>query len=166
MSQDDYDLKPSEPSPPPPAPKPGQPGWIIPEPVIEKAPPADAEPEIDPDVQQHKAVAIAGYICFLIPLLVAPNSKFARFHANQGLLVQILLFVAVMAVVLLHLGVSLSGIVFKSIGILDWFFSSGFHLLQFALLVSWVVLLLYAIVQAANGLTKTLPGVGHWTLIK
>ena len=40
------------------------------------------------DVEQNKVMAILAYfgILVLIPILAAKDSKFARFHANQGLL--------------------------------------------------------------------------------
>jgi hypothetical protein len=50
--------------------------------------------------------------------------------------------------------------------ILSVFFSCGFYLLEVALLVAWVALMIVGIINAANGLTKPLPGIGHWTLIK
>jgi uncharacterized membrane protein len=39
------------------------------------------------DIENNKIIALFAYIgiLFLIPLLGAPNSKFARFHANQGI---------------------------------------------------------------------------------
>lgn len=43
---------------------------------------------VDPeDAQSHKLVTALSYITFLfvVPLLAAPKSKFARFHANQGI---------------------------------------------------------------------------------
>lgn len=44
--------------------------------------PVDAE-----DAQSHKLVTALSYVTFLfvVPLLAAPKSKFARFHANQGI---------------------------------------------------------------------------------
>ena len=44
------------------------------------------------DIAKNKVLSLFAYIgiLFLIPLLAAPNSKFARFHTNQGLV----LFVA------------------------------------------------------------------------
>ncbi|NDB96846.1 MAG: hypothetical protein EBZ78_11920, partial [Verrucomicrobia bacterium] len=43
---------------------------------------------VDPeDAQDHKLVTALSYVTFLfvVPLLAAPKSKFARFHANQGI---------------------------------------------------------------------------------
>lgn len=42
------------------------------------------------DIEKNKIMAGLAYIIFFLPLIAAPNSKFARFHANQGLLLFIL----------------------------------------------------------------------------
>lgn len=40
------------------------------------------------DIENNKAMAILAYlfILFLVPLLIAPKSKYARFHTNQGII--------------------------------------------------------------------------------
>jgi uncharacterized membrane protein len=134
-------------------------------PIIEKAA-AEEEEEADPDVQRNKGMAVLAYILFLIPLVAAPNSKYARYHANQGLLLFILLIVVCVAVAILAGGKFLAGWVLGGIPILDWFFWCGLSILQPALLVGWLALMIAGIINAANGLKKPLPGVGHWTLIK
>jgi uncharacterized membrane protein len=146
-----------------PSPKPGEPGWVPPVPVIEPADKA-VEEEEDPDVAKFKGMAILAYILFLIPLVAAPNSKFARYHANQGLLLFILLIVIVIAVCFLEAALWLVA-KFVTIGILAFFFGCGFHLLEIGVLVAWVVLTIMGIINAANGLKKPLPVIGHWTLI-
>src|SRR5688500_13423602 len=59
MTQDnEYDLKSPE---TPPKPKPGDPGWVEPTPIIEKADPVAEEPAVSPedlDVTNNKAMAI------------------------------------------------------------------------------------------------------------
>ena len=52
------------------------------------------------DVQQNKAMAIISYFIFFIPLIAAKESRFARYHANQGL---ILLLLAVCGGIVLSL---------------------------------------------------------------
>ncbi len=153
--------------------KPGDPGWVPPPVVIEYAEPEkeeeEAEPEepaVDPDIETHKGMAILGYVFFLIPLLAAPNSKFARFHANQGLLSLITLITVTIVVSVMHFVNIAVGKVFAGQDLLANFFGCGFSLLQFALLVGWVALVIAGIVNAANGEKKALPVIGHWTLIK
>ena len=41
------------------------------------------------DTQDNNKVAALAYIIFFIPLLAAKESKFARYHANQGLVLLI-----------------------------------------------------------------------------
>ncbi len=50
----------------------------------------------DADVEQNKAMAALSYvwILFLVPLLGKKNSKFAQFHAKQGLILFIIEIVA------------------------------------------------------------------------
>lgn len=58
------------------------------------------KPEVDKkDVEENKGVAALGYVfilCF-VPLLMAKDSKFAQFHAKQGLV----LFIAEVALMVL-----------------------------------------------------------------
>lgn len=109
-----------------------------------------AEPEVvssgKNDVQENKIYGILSYIgiLFIIPLLAAPKSPFAKFHANQGCV----LFIA---------GVALGLVAW--IPILGWIV--GF--------VGWVFLLVLAImgiVNAANGQMKKLPLIGDIEIIK
>ncbi|MCM1055728.1 MAG: zinc-ribbon domain-containing protein [Bacteroides sp.] len=102
---------------------------------------------MDPnDAQQNKAMGILAYfgILFLIPLLAAPNSRFARFHANQGLV----LFLAEIV-----LGV------IAAIPIVGWVIGS---LGEVAALVFAII----GIVNAANGEVKELPLIGRISIIK
>src|SRR6267378_526195 len=57
-------------------------------PAASSTPPPAAPPISDSaDIEQNKVYAILAYIglLFLVPLLAAPNSKFARYHTNQGI---------------------------------------------------------------------------------
>lgn len=46
------------------------------------------------DIEKNRVMGILAYILFLIPLLAAKDSKFAMYHANQGLV----LFISAVAV--------------------------------------------------------------------
>jgi uncharacterized membrane protein len=105
------------------------------------------------DIEQNKVFAIVGYlgILFLVPLLAAPNSKFARYHANQG----IVLFIASVVVtgafyILGHIPVI--GRVFGFVGYLVW--------------LAVFVLMVLGIVNAANGKCQPLPVLGKYQLLK
>lgn len=97
------------------------------------------------DVQKNKGMAVIAYIIFFVPLLVAKDSAFAKYHANQGL-------------ILLICAVALN-FVLGIIPFLGWF------LLPFANLAVFVFAIL-GIINAANGLMKPLPYIGEYTLIK
>ena len=52
------------------------------------------------DIEQNKVMAVLAYIgpLVLVPILAAKDSKFAKFHANQGLTLFICSFVYCIAV--------------------------------------------------------------------
>src|SRR3989339_711633 len=74
-------------------------------------------PNKDKDIEDNKFLAAIGYIwfLFLIPLFLKRNSKFAQFHAKQGLVIFVLewlgfipiigWFLYVVAIVLVVLGI-------------------------------------------------------------
>lgn len=103
---------------------------------------ADQDPE---DVQKNKVMAVLAYIGILviIPILCAKDSKFAKFHANQGLILFILALVC--------------GALAK-IKIIGWIFG----------IIGFVVFILaiIGIVYAIQGKAKELPVVGNWTILK
>jgi uncharacterized membrane protein len=148
------------------APKPGEPGFVPPVPIIEKADGTEEAP-VDPDVEKNRGMAILAYICFIIPLLTAPKSKFARFHANQGLLSFVYWCVAIIGVVALTIikDVAVDRLE-KKFAVLYGFFTCLIYLVEPALLLAGLALMLYGIIQAANGEKKHLPLIGQITLIK
>ena len=98
------------------------------------------------DVEKNKVMAILAYIIFFIPLIAARESKFAMYHANQGL-------------VLFLLGLAV-GIVGTVIPVLGWFL-----ILPFGYLVV-LVLAILGIVNSAKGEMKPLPVIGKISIIK
>jgi uncharacterized membrane protein len=102
------------------------------------------------DVQQNKVMAILAYVLFLIPLLAAKESKFAMYHANQGLI----LFIAGV------IGSVVVGILTTiSFGILGVCLGPLFTLAYF-------IFMILGIINAANGEMKPLPYIGNYTLLK
>jgi uncharacterized membrane protein len=97
------------------------------------------------DVNTNKWIAVLAYILFFLPLLTAKDSRFAMYHANQGL-------------VLLILSIACN-IVLGVIPIIGWI------LLPLANLATLVFAIL-GIVAAANGQLKPLPLIGGITIIK
>ncbi len=100
----------------------------------------DTTAEYDPtDIENNKVMAILAYIgiLVLVPVLAAKESKFARFHANQGL---------VLFIVSIILGA------LANIPLIGWAFS----LLNIVTFVFCVL----GIVNAATGKAKELPIIG------
>ena len=106
----------------------------------------DYTPEQDSeDVQKNKVMAVLAYIgiLVLIPILAAKDSKFARFHANQGL-------------VLFLISLVCSALV--KIKIIGWILG----IIELAVFILAIVGIVYAI----QGKAKELPVVGNWKLLK
>ena len=109
------------------------------------------------DVQNNKAMGILSYlgILVLIPILAAKESPFARYHANQGLVL-----------LLCEVGFSVASMILSVI----FAFLGPLALLW--TLVSWLVslaflaLLILGIVNAAQGLCKDLPLIGRIRILK
>ncbi len=104
----------------------------------------------DPDVEKNKLMAIIGYIVpilFFVPLITeGKNSPFARFHANQQL---VLLIVAI--------AVNIVGSVLPVAG---WF------LVLPVGTIFLIVLAILGIVNASRGEMKPLPLIGGAELIR
>ncbi len=103
------------------------------------------------DVEKNKALAIVGYIfpiIFFIPLITeAKNSIYAKFHANQQLM--LLLFVVVGYTAASILSIILIGLIlFPIVGI------------------GSLVFMIMGILNAVKGASKKLPLIGGITLIK
>jgi uncharacterized membrane protein len=102
-------------------------------------------PKSDPqDAEKNKAMGIIAYIIFFVPLLAARNSKFAMYHANQGLV----LFLAWVA-----------------LNIIGWIPIIGWILLP----LGWIFLIVLAImgiINASKGEMKPLPVIGSMQIIK
>ncbi len=100
------------------------------------------EPE---DIEKNKVMAGLAYIIFFLPLLACPESKFGRFHANQGLLLLIVSFAG--------------SIILSFIPIIGWLLLPVFS----------IAILVFGIIGLVNGLSgkaKKLPGIGKFQLLK
>lgn len=110
------------------------------------------------DVEQNKVMAVLAYfgILVLIPILAAKESKFARFHANQGLILLITgvaysIFVQVVIKIVAFISYALAGIVGIALGL------------------AWLLLLVLAIIgiiNAVKGEFKQLPLIGQFQILK
>ncbi len=96
------------------------------------------------DIEKNKAMALLAYILFLIPLLAAKDSPFARYHTNQGLVLFLCAIASSMIVIIPILG----WIVAPILGIVI------------------TVLAVIGIINALNGKAKELPIIGKFKILK
>lgn len=106
---------------------------------------ADTTSEYDAqDIENNKVMAVLAYILFFIPLLAAKDSKFARFHTNQGLV--------------LFLGGIIASVV-AVIPVIGWIVAPIAGLVI-------TVLAVIGILNALNGRAKELPVIGKFKILK
>ena len=107
------------------------------------------------DVENNKVMGILAYfgILFLIPLLAAKDSQYARFHTNQG----IVLFIFSVALNIIGFVISVT-----SFGILSFVGTLITGLIGLVCLAFAIV----GIVNACSGEPKKLPIIGSITLYK
>ena len=96
------------------------------------------------DIQANKVWAGLAYFLFFLPLIICPESRYARYHANQGL---VLLIVS-----------ALGSIVLAIIPIIGWILSPIFGL-------GVLVLAIMGLVNGLNGQAKELPLIGKWQIL-
>ena len=103
--------------------------------------------EVDPtDIEKNRGMAILAYIIFFIPLLAAKESKFAMYHANQGLI----LFLAAVII----------NVVGSIIPFIGWMIV--IPLGNLAVLIGAIL----GIIKAAGGKVEPLPLIGKYNLLK
>lgn len=109
------------------------------------------------DIEKNSAYAVLGYfgILVLIPIIFAPNSRFARFHANQA----IILFIMTTVYALVAGGVvALLALAGTGLAIL---FGIIFTLLSLVIFVMWAK----GLSNAASGRARKLPIIGEYEII-
>ena len=109
------------------------------------------------DINSNKVMAILAYLGILVlgPIFAAKESKFARFHANQGLvlfLAEIAFYIVLTIVSAIILAISWKLYFIITILSLVW--------------IVFLVLAIIGIINAANGKAKELPVIGKFTLLK
>lgn len=110
------------------------------------------------DIEQNKLMAILAYIgiLVLIPLFAAKESKFARYHTNQGLILAICGIVYSVAYT----------IVTQMLLAISW--RLGLFISPILGLIGLVffVLAVMGIINASQGKEKELPIIGKFTILK
>lgn len=105
------------------------------------------------DIENNKLMGILAYISWLvlIPIFCAKDSKFARYHCNQGLVLAIAELIVGIVLSILG-GIPVIGIVFRII-------SALFYLVC----VGYVVI---GALNVANGKARELPIIGKFRILK
>ena len=114
--------------------------------------------EFDPtDIQNNKTMGILSYIglLVLIPIFAAKDSKFARFHANQGL-------VLVIAQAIITTVLSITAVILGLIPYVGWFLALIVRLLIPVVYIPSII----GIINAAKGQAKELPIIGGIRILK
>lgn len=97
------------------------------------------------DIEKSKTMAGLSYLIFFLPLIVCPDSKYGRFHANQALL----LFI-----------VGLGGnIILSIIPIIGWVLIPIFN-------IAVLILGIMGLINGFGGKAKRLPIFGKFDILK
>lgn len=97
------------------------------------------------DIEKNKTMAGLAYLIFFLPLIVCPDSRYARFHANQGLL-------------LLIVGIA-GSFILSMIPIIGWILLPIFSIAVF-------VLVIVGLISGIGGKAKRLPLIGKFDVLK
>lgn len=97
------------------------------------------------DIEKNKTMAGLAYLLFFLPLIACPESKYAKFHANQALLLFITAFGG--------------NLLLAAIPVIGWMLMPVFA----------IAVLAFAIMGLVNGFggkAKPLPLIGKFTILK
>lgn len=112
------------------------------------------------DVNQNKVYGILAYfgILVLVPILAAKDSLYARFHANQGLILLISEFALniVGRIIRVALKVATFGLINDVVN----------TIVSVAISAITIAYLVIGIINACSGEAKRLPIIGGFTLLK
>lgn len=97
------------------------------------------------DIEKNKAMAGLSYLIFFLPLIACPESKYAKFHANQALL-------------LLITGIA-GNVILGIIPIIGWMLLPLFG-------IGVLVLGIMGLVNGFGGKAKRLPLIGSFDILK
>ena len=119
---------------------------------------ADTTAEFDQnDINTNKGMAILAYFgpLVFIPMFAAKQSKFARYHSNQGLL----LLIAAVAWSIVY------GIINAILLAISWRLYTVSSIIGILSIV-FFVLFIIGIINASNGRAKELPIIGKFKILK
>ena len=97
------------------------------------------------DIEKNKTMAGLAYFLFFLPLITCPESQYAKFHANQSLILWI---------------VGIAGnIILRMLPIIGWILMPLFSI---GILIFGII----GLINGLNGQAKELPIIGQYTLLK
>ena len=144
----------------------GAPMSVVQEPVFNKLnETADTTAQFTPqEIEEGKVMSILAYlgILVLVPILAGKESKYIRFHANQGLL----LCLAWIAWVIIDgiLNAVLRAILWRGLSMWDLYYTTSWILDLVYLVIG--VLSIIGIINVINGRAKDLPVIGKYRCLK
>ena len=97
------------------------------------------------DIEKNKTMAGLAYFLFFLPLITCPDSQYAKFHANQSLLLWITAVVG--------------NLILGILPIIGWVLIPLFSIAIF-------VFGFIGLINGINGQAKELPIIGQYTLLK
>ena len=111
------------------------------------------------DISKNRVMAIFAYILFLIPLFAAKESRYARFHTNQGMVITI-------ASAAVSFTTSFTATILKAISWRFYGFANFINILGALICLGAVPLTVLGIIYAAKGQAKELPFVNKIKILK
>jgi uncharacterized membrane protein/ribosomal protein L32 len=131
-----------------------------------------AEGYCENDIKDNKIFALLSYIgpLFLVPVLAAPKSKYARFHANQGLV----LFLAEIIIALPLRALDwVNGFIFGNFPLFNGWLSfvpavigAAISLVGLVVGMLALVLAVIGVINAFQGKANELPFIGKMRILK
>ena len=118
---------------------------------------ADHSEGMEPaDIEKNKVIGCFAYILFFLPLVTVPESKYGRFHANQGLVYLILFVVGAIATTIVRM--LLTSITWR----LLWLSS----LISFLVFLPIIAIGVVGLINGYTGKAKDLPIIGTIRILK
>jgi uncharacterized membrane protein len=109
------------------------------------------------DIEANKTMAILAYIIWLIPFFGAKESKFAMYHAKQGLIL-FLGWLAGWVILRISFSIFVGGSIYS-------YWSTTARFLGFLSMALWVAYIIFAVIgimNASKGEAKELPIIGKY----
>ena len=116
------------------------------------------------DIAQNKMWGGLAYILFFLPLIGAPNSRYGRFHANQGLL-----FLIIWVIVTIVRSIVYTAVFYSALHTWTFYMNPGYIIANIIFVILFIFIAVIGIIGLINGFTgkaKELPFVGKFRIIK